>query len=97
MKICPYCSQLIEDNHPYCPNCNKPLISNLEKSVDKNVNLESSESDPFSFDVDEQDEIYEETIIKDDEIDRKIQEIDEVLERNEILGDPIPGLSLIHI
>ncbi|MBY8989818.1 MAG: tetratricopeptide repeat protein [Candidatus Lokiarchaeota archaeon] len=96
MKICPYCSQLIEDNHPYCPNCNKPLISNLEKSVDKNVNLESSESDPFSFDVDEQDEIYEETIIKDDEIDRKIQEIDEVLERNEILGDPIPGSLLLE-
>lgn len=96
MKICPYCNQLVEENHPYCPNCNKPLISNLEKSVDKGFNLEFSESDSIPFDLEEQDGVYEESIIKNDEIEREIQKIDEILERNEILGDPIPGSLLLE-
>jgi len=96
MKICPYCSQLVETNHPYCPNCNKPLVSNLGKSGDKRSDIGFSDPKPFSLEIDNQDEIYEQTILEDDEIDREIKKIDNLLESKEILGDPIPGSLLLE-
>jgi tetratricopeptide (TPR) repeat protein len=91
MKICPYCNQILEANHPYCPNCNKPLISNLGKSVDKRFEIGFGESGSPSFEMEDQSELYEQTIIEDEEIDREMQKIDDILESKEIIGDPIPG------
>jgi tetratricopeptide (TPR) repeat protein len=51
----------------------------------------SDETELFHPKLEEDDENYEETIIKDDQIEREIQKIDEILERKEILGDLIPG------
>ncbi|MEJ2250109.1 MAG: zinc-ribbon domain-containing protein [Candidatus Lokiarchaeota archaeon] len=33
IKTCPYCNKEIEDDLPFCPNCNKPLLvdTNREK------------------------------------------------------------------
>ncbi len=91
MKICPYCSEILEDEYPYCPLCNKPLISNLRDIANRSLSSQYDEPKFFSQKFDEEDENYEETLIKDDQIERKIKKIDEILERKEILGDPIPG------
>ncbi|MHA1932786.1 MAG: tetratricopeptide repeat protein [Promethearchaeota archaeon] len=91
MKNCPYCNVLIEEEYPYCPNCNKPLISNLRTIVNGSLRTQYGENEFFPSKLEEEDENYEEIIIKDEQLERKIQEIDEILERKEILGDPIPG------
>jgi len=46
--------------------------------------------------MEEDDDYYEATIIQDEEIELEIQKIDEVLERKEVLGDPIPGSLLLE-
>ena len=96
MKVCPYCKQPIEEDYPYCPNCNKPLISNLRNVVNRNLRPGFGESEFFAPEMAEEDDYYEDTIIKDEEIEHEIQKIDEVLEKKEILGDPIPGSLLLE-
>lgn len=96
MKVCPYCKLSIEDDYPYCPNCNKPLISNLGKVVNRNLRSGFGEPEFLSPEMEEEDDYYEDTIIKDEEIEHEIQKIDDVLERKEILGDPIPGSLLLE-
>lgn len=91
MKVCPYCNTTIEEEFPYCPNCNKPLISNLRNIEIGRLRTRNNETELLHPKLEEDDEIYEETIIKDEQIEREIQKIDEILERKEILGDPIPG------
>lgn len=91
MKVCPYCNNIIGDEFPYCPSCNKPLISDLRNVEIGRFKALYGETESLHPNLDEEDENYEETIIKDDQIEREIQKIDEILERKEILGDPIPG------
>ncbi len=92
MKNCPYCNVIIEDDYPYCPNCNKPLISNLRTVAYGSLRTGHGETEFLLPNLGEEDEdYYEEVIIKDEQIEHKIQEIDEILERKEILGDKIPG------
>ncbi|MFX1278640.1 MAG: tetratricopeptide repeat protein [Promethearchaeota archaeon] len=95
MKICPYCKQSIEEDYPYCPYCNKPLISNLKKSMLRDINSKFIEEESFSIDTIEGDGYYEDIIIEDDKIEQEIKEINENLESKEILGDPIPGELLL--
>ncbi|MFX1531523.1 MAG: tetratricopeptide repeat protein [Promethearchaeota archaeon] len=96
MKICPYCNQIIEDDYPYCPHCNKPLISNLRKATNRKIVSGFDDGEFYSSKMEEGDEYYEDTIIKDEKIEHEIQKIDEVLERKEVLGDPIPGSLLLE-
>lgn len=96
MKICPYCNEILEDEYPYCPHCNKPLISNLRSGMNESLRPYYEKSNIFSQNWEEIEENYEETLIKDDQIERKIQKIDEILERKEILGDPIPGTLFLE-
>lgn len=91
MKNCPYCNVIIEEEYPYCPNCNKPLISNLRTVANGRLRTRYSETEFFLPKMEEEDETYEEIIIKDEQIERNIKKIDEILERKEVLGDPIPG------
>jgi len=91
MKVCPYCNNIIENEFPYCPSCNKPLISNLRNVGIGSLRARYGEAESLHLKLEEEDENYEETIIKDDQIEREIQKIDEILERKEILGDSIPG------
>ncbi|MHA2183353.1 MAG: tetratricopeptide repeat protein [Promethearchaeota archaeon] len=90
MKICPYCQESIEDTHPYCPFCNKPLISNLRDVSNKSIAQNHDTSELF-IDKDEEVETYEQNIINDSEIERQIKKINEILESKEVIGDPIPG------
>jgi tetratricopeptide (TPR) repeat protein len=57
-----------------------------------------SYDDPVTYHIDteEESDVYDDIVIKDEEIDQKIREIDQTLERKEILGEPIPGSLLLE-
>ncbi|MFW9988369.1 MAG: tetratricopeptide repeat protein [Candidatus Odinarchaeota archaeon] len=96
MKTCPYCKSPIEDYWSYCRNCNKPLIANLEDALEKNVRSNYNESEIYHLDLEDDSEAYDDIIIKDEEIDQKINEIDLSLENKEVMGEPIPGSLLLE-
>ncbi|UCD01574.1 MAG: tetratricopeptide repeat protein [Promethearchaeota archaeon] len=96
MKTCPYCSTPIEEYWSYCRNCNKPLITNLEDALDRNVRFPYDRQEIYHLDMDEETNKYEATVIEDEEIDQKIKEIDETLKRNELLGESVPGSLLLE-
>ena len=58
MKVCPYCKHSIEDDYPYCPNCNKPLISNLGKVVNRNLRSGFGEPEFYPAETEEEDDYY---------------------------------------
>ncbi|MFW9971640.1 MAG: tetratricopeptide repeat protein [Candidatus Odinarchaeota archaeon] len=96
MKLCPYCQNPIEKNWSYCRNCNKPLLVNLEHALERNVSFPYDKPETYHLDLEEETSEYETDIIKDEEIDKRIREIDETLERKEILGEPISGSILLE-
>ena len=96
MKTCPYCKNTIEDHWLYCRNCNKPLIVNLEDSFNHFDKFPHDRVNPDNIKFEEEDEFYDGTIIEDKEIERKITSINELLEKKEILGEPIPGSLLLE-
>ncbi len=96
MKSCPYCNNPIQDNWSYCRNCNKPLLVNLEDALTRNIRFPYDDPETYHLDFEEENNEYETSIIEDEEIDQKIKEIDETLERKQILGEPIPGSLLLE-
>jgi tetratricopeptide (TPR) repeat protein len=96
MQTCPYCGTPIEKHWSYCRNCNKPLITNLEDALDRHVKFPYDEPEVYHLELEEESEIYDDVVIKDEEIDQKIKEIDEKLERKETIGEPIPGSLLLE-
>ncbi|MFX0038162.1 MAG: tetratricopeptide repeat protein [Promethearchaeota archaeon] len=96
MKTCPYCNNPIQEDWSYCRNCNKPLIVNLEDALYRNIRFPYDEPATYHLDMEEENSEYETTIIKDEEIDQRIKEIDETLERQEILGESISGSILLE-
>jgi len=96
MKICPYCKSPIEENWAYCRNCNKPLIANLEDALERDVRFTYNEPEIYHLDFEEESDNYDESVIKDEEIDQKIKKIDSTLESKEVLGEPIPGSLLLE-
>jgi len=87
MRICPFCKSNIEESWYYCRSCNRPLIANLENSERIEYNHAVWEEDG---------EIYDNIVIKDEEIDRNLKKIDDILENKEILGETIPGSLLLE-
>jgi tetratricopeptide (TPR) repeat protein len=96
MKICPYCKFPIEEYWSYCKNCNKPLITNLEDVIERNVRFPFDEPEPFHLDSEKESETFEDIATRDEEIDQKIKEIDNRLQSKEILGEVIPGALLLE-
>ncbi len=96
MKSCPYCKNPIQEDWSYCKNCNKPLLVNLEDALNQNVRFPYDEPESYHLDLEDENNDYEPNIIKDEEIDQKIKKIDEILERKEILAEPIPGALLLE-
>ncbi|NVM36115.1 MAG: hypothetical protein HWN81_11005 [Candidatus Lokiarchaeota archaeon] len=96
MKTCPYCKSPIEENWAYCRNCNKPLIVNLEDALERDVRFTYNEPEICHLDLEEERDRYDEIVIKDEEIDQKINKIDSTLESKEVLGEPIPGSLLLE-
>ncbi|MFX1389568.1 MAG: tetratricopeptide repeat protein [Promethearchaeota archaeon] len=96
MKNCPYCNNPIQSNWYYCRSCNKPLLINLERNIKESIQVHYNEPETYHLDKDKISEDFNDIIIKDAKIDEKIKEIDEILERKEILGDPIPGSLLLE-
>jgi len=99
MKTCPYCNKDIEDHWKYCYNCNKPLITNIENDLSRSLKhpyIETLHSSFDSEDLEESYNYYDNIIIDNEEIDRKIQEVNEILTQKEFLGDAIPGSLLLE-
>lgn len=99
MKTCPYCKKYIEDHWKYCYNCNKPLITNIENDLSRSLEFPYIEPLVYSSDLEELEEsykYYDNSIINDEEIERKIQKVNEKLKEKESMGDPIPGSLLLE-
>ncbi|MFW9773231.1 MAG: tetratricopeptide repeat protein [Candidatus Thorarchaeota archaeon] len=96
MKICPFCEETIDDHYPYCPFCNKPLISNLRATGNRSIYTHYNNAEYFSPELEEETKLYEDNIIQNKQINEEIKKIDEILERKEILGDPIPGTLFLE-
>ncbi len=75
MEPCPYCKNLIHPNDTYCPYCNKPLIV----PINKNDDIPEQDSIDHEFLTLNQylgNETIDFTIIKNDEIEAKIQGVE---------------------
>ncbi|MFX1324964.1 MAG: tetratricopeptide repeat protein [Promethearchaeota archaeon] len=96
MKICPYCEETIDDHYPYCPFCNKPLISNLGEVGSRSFYPQYNNTEYLSPQMEEDTKLHLDNIIQYKQIDEEIKKIDEILERKEILGDPIPGTLFLE-
>ncbi|MFW9827747.1 MAG: tetratricopeptide repeat protein [Candidatus Thorarchaeota archaeon] len=96
MKTCPYCKKPIQSSWSYCRNCNKPLIINLESNLKGNIRIPYNQPEIYHLDQEESNDFYDEIIIEDTEIDQKIKEIDESLQRKEVLGEPVLGSTLLE-
>ena len=94
MSECPYCKKPIEAGWSYCHHCNKPLIANLERrslsSRDAYSYSEEKRYEETPEDID-----YDFNIIKDEETERKIADIDRSIEQRESLGEPASGALLL--
>lgn len=66
MKKCPYCKASINDFNSYCPYCEKPLISNLNKRRSESINqidIESNKTESDFLNVNgNEPEIYDENL-----------------------------------
>jgi len=96
MKLCPYCHNLIEINWSYCHFCNKPLVTNLGEEPYESLSIQEELQRFYPVEQNEEDEIYFNVTIQDNEIDKLIQKIDDDLRSKEILGLPIPGSLLLE-
>ncbi|MFX1320872.1 MAG: tetratricopeptide repeat protein [Promethearchaeota archaeon] len=99
MKTCPYCKKYIEDHWKYCYNCNKPLITNIDDDLSRTIKHSYIEEPHYSSKLEELEENnlqYDNIVINNEEIERKVKEIDEALKEKEALGDPIPGSLLLE-
>jgi len=81
MKSCPYCYQLVEDNWSYCHHCNKPLLVNIDDNVNSQIYDNEMVNDNRN-------------IIRDDSIEERIEEINEILDGPQILGKTTGKLLL---
>ncbi|MFX1417722.1 MAG: tetratricopeptide repeat protein [Promethearchaeota archaeon] len=93
---CPYCKAEIERLDKYCRNCNKPLITNIKDALDRNIKFPYDRPEIYHLEAEEESYVFDDTVIEDKEIDRRIREIDETLESKEITGEPIPGAILLE-
>ncbi len=91
MKKCPFCNVPIESHWSYCRNCNKPLITNLDHRLRNDLKLTYDGQEIQHLNQEENGENFNNVIINDEEIERRIKEIDETLESKEVLGESIPG------
>ena len=95
MSACPYCKKPIETGWSYCHHCNKPLIANLERNPlssrdHYSYNQEKRYDETIAEDID-----FDFNIIKDEETERKIADIDRSMEQRESLGEVASGTLLL--
>lgn len=93
MKNCPYCNQYIDDDCAFCLHCNKPLIIDLQR---KQIPTSNFYNDQNFLDSNQslEGELYDSKIILNEEIEQKINEINNTLEQKEKFGESIGDLLL---
>ena len=85
MKNCPYCNEIIGDNWTFCHYCDKPLIVNIDRSLDRSIGEKIVMQNQY---YQEEDRAF------DDEIEQSIKEIDASIEKEQISGGSIGELLL---
>ncbi|MHA1724469.1 MAG: tetratricopeptide repeat protein [Promethearchaeota archaeon] len=95
MKHCPYCKRLINLDDIYCPYCNKPLITRINRkncSFIKEQNALTNES--LIPDLYWEEKEINFNLRESVEIDEKIKEIDSLIEKKTNEGESIGELLL---
>ncbi len=96
MKNCPYCKKPLQENWSYCHHCNKPLIVNLQNQQYHDGLIDYSISSPYSNpDLIAKESLYDFNLIQEEEIDNKIQTIDNAIDDRIKIGGSI-GLLLLE-
>lgn len=88
MKNCPYCNEIIEDNWTFCHYCDKPLIVNIDRNLDRSIGNNYDK-------ITTQEQYYQEkSLAFDDEIEKRIKKIDASIEEEQLSGGSIGELLL---
>ncbi len=94
MLYCPFCKSPIEKYWSYCHNCNKPLISNLEKDLIINDEFPSTESLFYNTVAKKENGNHDDYIIEDSDIDDELGEIEKKLSYSEKSGKDMGSILL---
>ncbi|TFG25291.1 MAG: tetratricopeptide repeat protein [Promethearchaeota archaeon] len=94
MLYCPYCKREIERDWNYCHFCNKPLITDIDQELDKKFvqscsNTSFYNSEPIGEPIE-----YHTQIVFDEELEKKLNEIEEELNEKERKGEKIGDLLI---
>ena len=94
MRLCPYCEREIKDDWLYCRYCNKPLISTVDIGLSRSIQQKTDNDslDYFNYDEDEKD--FDINLNDDEGLKEQLIEIEDLLKKKEILGEPVGDLLL---
>ncbi|MFX0031564.1 MAG: tetratricopeptide repeat protein [Candidatus Hodarchaeota archaeon] len=89
---CPYCKELVERHWFYCHKCGKPLITNLDNFLKDDSSSSYKESSSFYSNFEEEE--LDPSLIKNEELEYQLMDIDNELRQKEIQGELMGNLLL---
>ena len=94
MMYCPYCKREIEKDWRFCHYCNKPLITDIDQELDKKLSQSYANTSFYIPDPLEEEIDFDSTVIQNEELETKLQEIEEELLERERVGEKLGDLLL---
>jgi tetratricopeptide (TPR) repeat protein len=94
MIYCPYCKREIEKDWSYCHHCNKPLITDIDRDLNKKLSQSYSNTSFYIPDPLEEEIDFNIDIIHNEELEKKLREIEEALLERERVGEKVGDLLL---
>lgn len=94
MLYCPYCQREIEKDWNYCHFCNKPLITDIDRELNKKLFQSNSNTSFYNLEPLGDAVEYDTPMIYDEDLEKKLQEIEGELIEKERMGEKIGDLLL---
>ncbi len=94
MNKCPFCRSPIEISWSYCPNCNKPLITNINILNNNRVRPIPNGTSIYGNQFEEEEEFFDFNIIDDETIESELSQLESQLTDSERLGKNMGNLLL---
>ena len=94
MIYCPYCKQEIEKDWSYCHYCNKPLITDIDRDLDKKLSQSYANTSFYVPEPLEEEIEFNPNINHNEELETRLREIEEELVEKEKMGEKVGDLLL---